>query len=137
MSSVQTLSLQQCPNVDVALAYLVVQRPHLARLKKLSLFLRSKTKSILTVLQYFQEVAKIEELHILMQGHNHYPLSWIAPFSSTLNHLVLESRQAWSEPATVNPYDVEDFLIILDTFTSLKSLGIPVIIGRPLHVRFL
>jgi hypothetical protein len=130
MSSVQTLSLQRCPNVDVALADFVVQRPNFARLKKLSLFLCSESKSISAVLQYFQEVADIEELHFLMQGYNHYPLNWIVPFSRTLNHLVLESRQAWTEPTTVNPYHLEDFLSVVNTCTSLKTLGIPVVIEK-------
>ncbi len=71
MSSVQTLSLQRCPNIDVALADFVVQRPNFACVKKLSLFLCSESKSISAVLQYFQEVAEIEELHFSMQGYNH------------------------------------------------------------------
>jgi len=135
MSSVQTLSLQRCPNVDIALADFVVQRPNFARLKKLRFFLCSESKFISAVLQYFQEVAEIEELHFLMQGYNFYPLNWMTPFSRTLNHLVLESRQAWTEPTTVNPYHVEDFLSIVNTCTSLKTLGIPVVIEKCLRVR--
>ncbi len=45
MSSVMTLSLQQCPNVDNALADFVVQRPNFARLKKLRLFLCSDSNA--------------------------------------------------------------------------------------------
>jgi len=135
MSSVQTLSLQKCPNVDMALADFVVQRPDFASLMKLRLFLCSESKSISAVLQYFQEVAEIKELQFLMQGYNYCLLNWIIPFSRTLKHLVLESRQAWSEPTTVNPYPVEDFLTIVNSFTSLRTLGIPVVIEKSLRVR--
>ncbi len=135
MSSVMTLSLQQCPNVDIALADFVVQRPNLARLKKLRLFLCSDSKCISDVLQYLQEMAELEELHFLTQGYHFYPLNWILPFSRTLKHLVLESRQAWTEPTTVNPYHLEDLLSIVNTCTSLQTLGIPVVIERFLRVR--
>jgi hypothetical protein len=135
MSSVQTLSLQRCPNVDIALADFVVQRPNFARLKKLRLFLCSDSRFISAVLQYFQEVAEIEELHFFMQGNNFYPLDWIIPFSRTLKHLVLESRQAWTEPTTVSPYYLEDLLSVVNTCTSLQTLGIPVVIEKSLRVR--
>ncbi len=135
MSSVQTLSLQQCPNVDIALADFVVQRPDLACLKTLRLFLCSDSERISAVLQYFREVAELEELHFLTQGYHSYPLNWILPFSNTLKNLVLESRQAWTDPTTVNPYRLEDLLAIVNTCTSLQTLGIPVVIKRFLRVR--
>ncbi len=135
MSSVETLSLQRCPNVDIALADFVVSRPNCSRLTKLKLFLCSDPISISVVLQYLQEVAKIEELHIFTEGYHYYPLTWILPFSKTLKNLVLESRQAWTEPTTVNPYYLEDLLSIVNTCASLQTLGIPVVIRKFLRVR--
>jgi len=74
MASIQTLSLQRCPNVDITLTNFVVQRPNFSRLKKPRIFLCSESKFISTVFRYFQKVAEIEELQLLMQGNNYYPL---------------------------------------------------------------
>lgn len=135
MSSIQTLSLQRCPNVDMALANFIIQRPAFANLRILKLFLCSDPKFLPKILKYFEEVAELEELQILMEGNTYFPLDRILPFSKTLNHLVLESRRTWAQPITVNPYPSEDFLSIIDLCTSLRTLGIPVLIDKALCVR--
>lgn len=136
-ASIETLSLQRCLNVDVALAGFIAQRPDFAHLRKLRIFLCSESKSISIFFRYLQQNAKIEELQFFVQGYNCSTLDWIIPFSRTLGHLVLESRQLWSEPTSVNPYKFEDFLALISKCTSLKFLGIPVLIEKTLRVKIL
>ena len=136
MRCIETLSLQKCPHVDQALAkYVLDERHDFARLRTLRLFLCTKSVFILEVLQHLQGVTELEELQIFTQESAFYPIDWILPFHKTLNRLVLESRQLWADSTSVYPCPAQGFLSILEACTSLRSLGIPVLIEETLPVR--
>ena len=136
MGSIETLSLQKCPHVEQALAKFVFDgRSHFARLRTLRLFLCTESFFILELLQHLQSVTELEELQIFTQESAFYPIDWILPFHKTLNHLVLESRQLWADSTSVYPCPAQGFRAILEACTSLRTLGIPVLIEETLPVR--
>ncbi len=131
MPLIRHLCLMQCHNIEEALSRFVAFNKHCTRLRRLDVTLNQRSTCIREVLGKLQCLTRLTSLQLMFGGEsNKFPLEGILLSRRSLRHLFLESRRNVSDPTTVHPYQVQEFLKITESCSSLKTLSIPVKITR-------
>ena len=131
MPSIRHLCLQQCLHTEEALSRFVEFNGHCMRLRRLEVTLSQGSTYIPGVLADLQHLTHLTSLQLLMGGEaNKFPLDGILISQRSLRHLFLESRRDASDPTTVHPYGVHEFLRITSSCCFLKTLSIPMNVSK-------
>lgn len=131
MPLIRHLCLMQCHNIEEALSRFMTFNKHCTKLRRLDVTLNQRSTCILKVLGKLQCSTRLTSLQLMLGGElNRFPLEGILLSRRSLRHLFLESRRNFSDPTTVHPYQIQEFLRITESCSSLKTLSIPVKINQ-------
>ena len=131
MPSLRHLNLQRCDHTEEALARFMDFNRHRMNLKRLDVSLTSPSIHFFGVLASLQGLAQLTSLQIILEGESEkFPIEIVLLSRRSLRHLSLESRRIGSDPTTVHPYEVQEFLEITDSCHLLTTLSIPIEIKR-------
>lgn len=127
--SITSLCLRDCPKIDTFLSGWMDNYSCESRLEHMELL--SKETSLLPHFLAHTSAAQLKTLKVLVESRSSFPLSVIQ--GKELATLVIESRRVLHDPKTVHPYTIDELVRVLNRFTNLTALGVPVQLNLTLN----
>lgn len=121
--SITSLCLLNCSEIDYYLSGWMDNYSYESRLEHLELVIPNGT-SLLPQFLGHASAAQLKTLKVLLKSMTSFPLNVIQ--GNKLTTLVIEARRDIYDPKTVHPYTIDELVLVLNSFTNLVALGVPV-----------
>ncbi len=131
MSSLRSLSLEQCIHVGTAFESILRASEGQLLLRELSLTLTNEPVDLKSFLGRLSQHAQLYKLRVWTAGpNNEYILPYVLRFKHSLRELELESRSIAIDARSVCLYSIQDLAEITSHCLLLRTLSIPLNINK-------